>query len=206
MHNTRLLTLSAFCLLLALASSCAKPVDPGYSKLLQEVAAEKPPSANTLGGGDKVEIRVYREEKLGGEFVVSPEGTINFPLVGKLEVDGLTCAGVEDNLTNKLSAGYLQSPSVTCSVLEYNSKKVFVFGEVKQPGNFRFVDNMSVVQAIADAGGLSNRAAPDDATLVRVVQGKKVKVRVPVEAIMSGEVENLVLMPGDILVIPESVY
>jgi polysaccharide export outer membrane protein len=65
---------------------------------------------------------------------------------------------------------------------------------------------MSVVQAIAQSGGFSERAAPNETTLVRVVQGQKVKVRVPVAAIMAGEVENLPLKPGDILVVPDTIY
>lgn len=194
--------------LAVLLGACATPIDPAYQQLVQDSAqvAEETPNASVLGGGDQISLRVYGEEELGGEFVVAPEGTISFPLVGKVEVVGLTCATLEDELTGRLRDGYLVNPSVTCSVLEYNSKKIFVFGEVKKPGNFRYVDDMSVVQAISEAGGLSERAWADKTTLVRVVQGKKVRVRVPVEAIMAGEVANLELLPGDILVIPETIY
>jgi protein involved in polysaccharide export with SLBB domain len=200
--NTRFFALALAAALAA--GACAKPVDPNYLALLHDPS--EAPSANLLGAGDKLALRVYNEEHLGGEFVVAPEGSISVPLIGKVEVTGLTCARLEDLLVHKLQEGYLQKPSVTCSVLEYNSKKVFVFGEVNKPGNFRFVEEMSVVQAISEAGGLSERASADNTTLVRVVQGEKVKVRVPVEAIMAGEVENLPLLPGDILVIPETIY
>ncbi len=186
-------------------SGCKTPVDPIYLKLLDSLA-EQPPSANTLGASDKLSIRVYQEEGIGGEFVISPDGTISFPMVGKVDLEGLTCSAVEDELERRLKEGYLRAPSVTCSVLEYNSKKIFVFGEVNKPGNFRFEDQMSVVQAVTSAGGFTDRASPNDMTLVRVVQGEKVRARVPMGAIIEGQVENLPLVPGDILFVPTTLY
>ena len=186
-------------------SGCVTSVDPNYVRLL-EPTGDAPPSANTLGAGDRIAIRVYGEEGLGGEFVISPSGTINFPLTGKLQVDGMTCSGVEDELTRALREGYLRRPSVSCSVLEFNSKKIYVFGEVKRPGTFRFDDNMTVVQAVTLAGGFSERASENKTTIVRRLDGQKVRVRVPIDAIIEGEVENLQLVPGDILYVPESIY
>lgn len=196
-------------LVLLWATACSTPVDPNYLKLLERPGDvglnEATPSANTLGASDKLAIRVY-EEDLGGEFVISPDGTINFPLVGKLTVNGLTCSEVEDTLATRLKEGYLRDPSVSCSVIEFNSKKVSVFGEVKSPGNFRYEDQMSVVEAVTSAGGFTERASPNQTTLVRVVQGEKVRVRVPMGAIVEGQVENLLLQPGDIIFVPERFY
>ena len=184
--------------------ACSTTVDPNYYRLL-EVPLDAP-SANTLGPGDKIEIRVYGEEKMGGEFVVAPGGTVGFPLVGKVTVADLTCSGVEDLLTQRLKAGYIRNPSVTCSVLEFESKKIAVLGEVKKPGNFRFVDQMTVLQAVADAGGFTDRASENDTTVVRVVQGEKLKAKVPMAAIIAGEVENLQLLPDDLVVVPQTIY
>jgi len=184
---------------------CSTSVDPNYMRLL-EPTGDAPPSANTLGSGDRIGIRVYGEEDLDGEFVISPSGTINFPLTGKLQVNGMTCSGVEDELTQALREDYVRRPSVSCSVLEFNSKKIYVFGEVKRPGTFRFDDNMTVVQAVTLAGGFSERASENNMTVVREIDGRKVRVRVPVDAIIEGQVENLQLMPGDILFVPESLY
>jgi protein involved in polysaccharide export with SLBB domain len=185
---------------------CTTAIDPAYLRLVQAPVEGPAPSANTLGAGDKLSVRVYDEEKLGGEFVVAPGGTINFPLVGKLKVDGLTCAEIEDEVTRRLTEGYLHSPSVSCSVLEFESKKVAVFGEVNSPGNFRYVDRMTIVQAVADAGGFKDTASQDGTTVVRVVQGEERTARVPVSAILAGEVANLELLPGDIIVVPRSIY
>ncbi len=193
--------------LLALVAACTPPVDPGYRELLGggETGVLQP-QATTLGPGDRLAIRVYQDEKLGGEFAVASDGTISFPLVGKVEVQGLTCSHVEDDLVERLAAGYIRTPSVTCSVVAFNSKKIFVFGEVKEPGAFVFEDSMSVVQAVTLAGGFSDRAAPNETALVRTVAGEKRRVRIPMEQILRGEVENLLLLPGDILFVPTSIY
>ncbi len=185
---------------------CATAIDPAYLRLVEAPGSAETPSANTLGAGDKLSVRVYDEEKLGGEFVVAPGGTINFPLIGKLVVDGLTCSEIEDEVARRLAEGYVHSPSVTCSVLEFESKKVAVFGEVNSPGNFRYVDRMTIVQAVADAGGFKDTASQDGTTVVRVVQGEERTARVPVSAILAGEVANLELLPGDIIVVPRSIY
>ena len=191
-------------LLCVSCAGCATTVDPNYFKLLEPTSQEAPPSANTIGPTDKVSIRVYREEELGGEFVISPDGTISFPLVGKLSVAGATCSEIEDQLEERLGDNFLKEPSVSCSVIEFNSKKVSVFGEVHKPGNFSYEDRMSVVQAITSAGGFKDTASKNNTTLVRVMQGKKVRVRVPVSAIVEGEIENLALMPGDIIFVPRA--
>ncbi len=188
---------------------CSTTIDPNYLRLLQsesQAPLDDVPSANTLGPSDKITISVYNEESLQGDYVISPDGTISFPLVGKLSLNGMTCSQVEDTIAQKLRDGYIRRPSVSCSVTEFNSKKVSVFGEVKAPGNFRFEDRMSIVQAVTSAGGFTERASPSNTTLVRVVQGKKVKVRVPMESIIEGEVENLQLQPGDIIFVPTSIY
>jgi len=195
----------ALALMVLFASiSCTTPIDPNYLKLLEPTSAEALPSANTIGPSDKVTIRVYREDEIGGDFVISPDGTISFPLVGKLLVAGMTCSEIEDELETRLGNDFIKDPSVSCSVTEFNSKKISVFGEVNKPGNFAFQDQMSVVQAITGAGGFKDTAAPDNTTLVRVMQGKKVRVRVPVAAIVDGEVENLSLKPGDIIFVPRA--
>lgn len=183
---------------------CATPVDPNYSRLLLQ-SDVSPPSADTLGLGDKLSVRVYHED-LGGKFVVSPAGTINFPMVGKVVVDGLTCSEVEDKLTSALKNGFLRNPSVSCSVSEVNSKKIYVFGEVKKPGTFLFDDNMSVIQAVTLAGGFSSLASPNNTTVVRLVDGEKVQARIPMDAIIEGDVSNLQLLPGDILFVPQSLF
>jgi polysaccharide export outer membrane protein len=178
-------------------------VDPGYTRLLESGQGGLP-NADALGPDDKISLRVYQDESLNGEFVVAPDGTINFPLIGKVAALGKTCPQLEDALAAKLAAGYIRDPSVTCSVLEANSKKIFVLGEVKTPGSFRYEKDMRVVQAVTAAGGFSPLADPSATTLTRLVGGEQVKATVPMEAIVAGEIENLELQPGDIIFVPKS--
>jgi polysaccharide export outer membrane protein len=91
-------------------------------------------------------------------------------------------------------------------VKEYNSKKVFVFGEVQKPGTFTFEDGMSIVQAVTLAGGFTKTAAQNSTSVTRRVQGQEVKVRVNVQDIALGKAPNFTLEPGDIVFVPESLF
>jgi polysaccharide export outer membrane protein len=95
---------------------------------------------------------------------------------------------------------------VSVLIREYNSKKVFVFGEVQKPGTFPFEDNMSIVQAITLAGGFTKQASKNSASVTRLVNGHEEKIRVPVEDIGTGRERNFLLEPGDIVFVPESFF
>jgi polysaccharide export outer membrane protein len=161
-------------------------------------------AAATLGSGDVLEIRVYGEPDLSGAFRVSAEGTIDYPFCGRLKVAGLSSNGLVDRLIGCLQNGYLKKPQVTVFLKEYNSKKVFVFGEVQKPGTFAFEDNMSIVQAITLAGGFTKLSAKNSVIVTRVIDGDERKLKVPVESIGEGREKNFALIPGDLVYVPES--
>jgi len=158
----------------------------------------------TLGPGDVVEIRVYQEKDLSGLYRLSSDGTFEYPLVGQVKAEGLTPGTLSDLLVTRLKSGYLRNPQVTVFVKEYNSKKVFVLGQVNKPGTFVFEDKMSIVQAITLAGGFKSLAAKDRIVLTRVIDGEEKKFVVPVEQIGLGKKQNLLLQPGDIIFVPET--
>ena len=108
-------------------------------------------------------------------------------------------------LTEKLST-YLKRPYVSVYVKEFNSKKIFVFGEVKKPGTFRYEDNMSVIQAITMAGGFTERAAGNRTSVTRMVDGKEDQVVLPVEEIAEGKKKNFYLQAGDIIFVPQTYF
>ncbi len=162
-------------------------------------------SAGSLGPGDVFEVRVYNESNLTGIYRVTPEGTIDFPLVGAVRVLGLSPNAVETALRSALKDGYIRNPHVTVYVKEYNSKKIFVLGEVQRPGTFVFQDNMTVVQAVTMAGGFRPTAFKDGTIVTRMAQGKEMRIPVPVASISSGRASNFSLLPGDIIFVPESV-
>ncbi len=162
--------------------------------------------ASTLGSGDLVEVRVFQEPDLSGAYRLSTEGTIDFPLCGKVTLAGTTSSEAADALTKCLADGYLKRPQVTVLVREYTSKKVFVFGEVQRPGTFPFDENMNVIQAITLAGGFTKLASKNNTNVTRRVEGREVKIRVPVEDIGVGREKNFALEPGDIVFVPESLF
>lgn len=163
-------------------------------------------NASTLGPGDVLEVRVYREPELSGIYQVGSEGDVVFPLCQRVVVNGLTPNGAADRLRACLASGFLRDPQVSVVVKEYNSKKVFVFGEVQKPGTFVFQDGMSVVQAVTIAGGFTKTAAQNATSVTRRVNGQEVRVKVNVQDIALGKAPNFILEPGDIVFVPESLF
>lgn len=172
-----------------------KPVNSGES------------TDTTLGPGDIFDIRVYDEKELTDTFKVSSDGTIEYPLLGTVTVDRLTPTEVTRLLEQLLiDGGFLKKPNVSVLVKEYSSKKVSIFGQVKQPGTFPYQEGMRLVEAISLSGGFTSMARANDTTVTRVVNGVEKQFTVPVEAIGQGKASNFILRPGDIVFVPERVF
>ncbi len=171
------------------------PPTPDRSVLLEGAA---------LGAGDVVEVRVYQEKELTGLYRVDADGTFNFPLVGVVRAAGMNAGSLAAQLTERLRGGYLRDPQVSVFIKEFNSKKVFVLGQVAKPGTFPYEDKMTIVQAVTLAGGLKPLAAGNRLVLTRVVDGVEKKFVVPFDDVGSGEEQNVVLQPGDIVFVPET--
>jgi len=191
-------------LALLLVAACKTPQKepPRYSPP-QELAVRDAANA-TLGAADVLDVRVYQEADLSGPFRVSAEGTIDYPFCGRLKVAGLSSTALVDLISTCLRNGYLKNPQVTVFLKEYNSKKIFVFGEVQKAGTFPFEERMSIIQAITLAGGFNKLAAKNSVIVTRVIEGVERKVKVPVENIGEGRESNFALQPGDIVFVPES--
>ncbi len=190
---------SAFLLCLAgcggTGSKQTLPPLPDLSVLMQSA---------TLGPGDVVEIRVYKEKELSGLYRVGRAGRFDFPLIGQVTASGETPSDLVTQITTRLKDGYLRDPQVSVFVKEFNSKKVFVLGEVRKPGTFRYEDQMTIVQAVTLAGGLKALAAKNRLILTRVEKGDEKKYVIPFNQISEGGVKNVFLQPGDIVYAPES--
>jgi protein involved in polysaccharide export with SLBB domain len=159
---------------------------------------------NTLAANDVVEVRVYQEADLSGIYRVSPDGTLDFPLCGRVGVAEMTASDAADALTGCLKASFVRRPQVSVMVKEFNSKKVFVFGEVVKPGSFPFEEGMTIIHAVSAAGGFAKTASKNSINVTRVLLGKEVKVPVRVEDIVVGREKNFALQPGDIIFVPET--
>jgi len=157
-------------------------------------------------GEAAAEVRVFGDADLSGVYRVSSDGMINFPLVGKVKADGLSSTGLADLLTARLKDGFLKDPQVSVFVKEYNSKKVFVFGEVQKPGTFPYEDDMTIIQAITIAGGFTKTAAKNKVAVTRLEDGTEKRVFLSVEEIGRGKEKNFFMKPGDIVFVPESLF
>lgn len=140
---------------LAAAASIARAQDA-----TAQPAAFQPPTsiAETykLGTGDKLRVIVYGEDDLGGTFDVDGNGFISLPLIGQVKVSGLAANQVERAITAKFADGYLKEPRVNVEVTQY--RPFYVLGEVNRPGAYPYTDGMSVQNAVADAGGYTDKA------------------------------------------------
>lgn len=155
-------------------------------------APAKAIEAYTLGSGDKVRIIVFGEEDLGGEFVVDDAGFLRLPLIGQLAAGGRTVRQLEDDIAAKLSAQYLKNPRVSVEVLNY--RPFYIIGEVNKPGEYPFVANMSVLNAVAVAGGYTYRANESSVYIRR--KGSKEEMKYPAD-------DTTKLLPGDIVNVAE---
>lgn len=192
---------AAVLLTAALGAACGstQPV------VVEETTTEPPDT--TLGPEDVFDVRVFGEKELSSTYRVASDGTIDFPLIGTMSVTGKTPTEVADLIETELIEGdFLKRPQVSILVTEYNSKKISVFGQVKQPGTFPYQDGMSVVEAISKAGGFTSMAKANDTVVIRVVEGDEKRFKVPVEAIGEGRAPNFLLRAGDIVFVPERVF
>ncbi len=156
----------------------------------------------TLGVGDIFQVRVFRQEEMSGEYSVSSEGTISFPLIGAIPAVGKSPARLEREIRQALADGYLKNPQVSVIVKEFKSKKISVFGQVKKPGTLSYSDGMTVVEAISMAGGFTNMASKNSVNVTRKHNNKTVKYTLPIERIGKGKAANFYVSPGDVVFVP----
>jgi protein involved in polysaccharide export with SLBB domain len=178
----------------------------GGPKKLSSGGTQGRPSEDRIGIDDVFDVRVYGEPELTGTYRVANDGTIDFPLAGRLTVLGLRTGEIQNLLVTKLAAGILKSPQVTVTVKERNSQKITVFGQVAKPGQVSYYPNITIVDAIASAGGFTGIAAKNSVNLRREVSGKIETHVFPVADIAEGRSQNVMVLPGDVLVVDERVF
>lgn len=195
-------TLAAALLVAPLFWACPEAPTTGYEDMNREISEQL--TKVGLGPGDVFEVTVFGEPSLSGVHRIAPDGAIQFPLINRVEVEGLTANEIAEALRLRLQDGYLREPSVSVFVKEYGSKKVFVLGEVQRPGTFPFTAGMNIVEAITLAGGFKDSANTNYVIVTRHGSGGDQRIPVPVEKITEGEATNLSLKPGDIVFVPDT--
>jgi protein involved in polysaccharide export with SLBB domain len=144
-----------------------------------------------LGPGDRVRVIVFNETDLSGDFDVDGRGQISVPLIGEIQAGGGTVRQVERTIEQRLREGFLRDPKVSAQVIGY--RPFFILGEVRTPGSYPYVNGMTVVSAVAIAGGYTPRANKREVVIIRA--GKEMKAS-----------EEMVVMPGDTVRINERFF
>src|SRR5437879_21367 len=104
-----------------------------------------------IGAQDVLLVQVFDQQDLGGKYTVEVDGTFTFPLIGRVKAGGMTLRGFEGELKRLLADGYFRNPQVTVAVEQYRSQRVFVMGEVRQPGPVPLTRGMTRIEALARA-------------------------------------------------------
>ncbi|MCP4501014.1 MAG: hypothetical protein GY822_13730 [Deltaproteobacteria bacterium] len=159
-----------------------------------------------VGPGDILEIRVFREKELSGTFEVNGDGEIRLPLLDALVVNNLTSAEITEKVEAAYNEKYLKNAQVTVFVKDYNSRKIIVVGEVKKPGPVAYRVRMTIVEAVARAGGTTRLAAPSKTIIIREKNGERVRFLVDLNEVKRGDSADIVLYPGDIISVPVSPF
>jgi polysaccharide export outer membrane protein len=137
-------------------SGCSTPVVSGGDNDRVGTASANFVEDYKLGVSDRVRVIVYNEEALSGEFQVNAGGGIALPLIGEIKAIGHSTGELATMIQSSLAQGYLRDPRVSVEVLTY--RPYFILGEVKNPAQYPFANGMTVMNAIATAGGFTPRA------------------------------------------------
>lgn len=166
------------------------------------VAADKT-DIYQLHQGDKLMISVWREETLQKEVVVLPDGSVTFPLIGRVEVAGLSTPEVEQNITAKLKK-YFPEPIVTVVIIGIDGNRAYVTGKVMRPGSLIINGPTTVLQAISLMGGFDKFADESSIKVIRAKPDGQEILPVNYKDIISGKniSTNIQLKAGDTLVVP----
>lgn len=179
---------AALCICFALGACATDKYEP-------PVSAAQTPQEYRLGPGDQVHVVVFNQQSLTGDYQVDGSGKLAFPLIGTVQAGGKTANQVEKEIADKLSPDYLRDPNITVEVLKY--RPFYIVGEVKNPGSYPYVDGMSVINAVAVAGGFTYRAKEEDFYIRRNEDPKKSKEEAH---------QNTPVSPGDVIIVRERYF
>ena len=178
--------------------------NPGADESSAAVKVRGVPDDYIIGSGDVLQIAVWKEPEVSvPTVVVRPDGRIAIPLIKDVDVAGLSPEQAEEQITTLLSK-YINTPNVTVVVATINSKKVYVLGGVKKEGPLPYTYRMSVIQALSEAGGLTEYAKRKKIYVLRTENGKDYRLPFDYDAVIKGEKmeQNIQLLAGDTVVVP----
>jgi polysaccharide export outer membrane protein len=195
------LVLVSWMLLSGNCAQAAQTPDAGAKPATVQTAAAV--EEYKIGPQDVLRIDVWKEAELTRTVPVRPDGKISLPLLNDVQAAGLTPAQLSNVITEGLKK-FINSPQVTVTVNEINSRRVYVTGEVAHSGAFPLLPNMTVLQALSSSGGFTQFAKTKAIYVLRVEDGKQVKHPFNYKEVLAGrkQEENINLQPGDVIVVP----
>lgn len=156
-----------------------------------------------IGPLDVLRIDVWKEPEVSRLAPVRPDGKISLPLLNDLQASGLTAEQLSKVIADGLKE-YITNPQVSVSVTEFNSRRVYITGEVAHSGALSLLPKMTVLQALSSTGGFTQFARVKNIYVLRVENGKKVKHPFNYKEVVSGQSpdQDIELQPGDVIVVP----
>jgi len=148
-----------------------------------------------LSMGDKLKVTVYGHEDLSGEFEIDATGSISLPLVGDIKAIDGTANELETVIIDALRPDYLKNPRVSVELIDY--RPFYIFGEVKSPGSYPYTNGMTIISAVAVAGGFTYRARKSRIRILRGTADNQVELEVKGETL---------IRPGDVIEVPERFF
>ncbi len=183
---------------LALALACLQGGCAGSGDASMAAARNVPPLDSAdyrLGPGDKVRVTVFGEPSLSGEFEVAGNGKVSLPLIGQVQAAGASTKDFQDTVQRTLSDGFLKQPRVSVGVINY--RPYYILGEVQRPGQYPYTSGLTVLNAVATAGGFTYRATQNRVRIKHANAPKEVKLRLK---------PNTPVEPGDTIRIGERLF
>lgn len=200
--------------LLILLGACASTPPFGSGPMAVAPMSELPPptgvdlvQANApylIGPNDKLTVTVFGVEELSGDVQADSSGRVAVPLIGAVDAAGLTPAQLGETIADRLRGRYMRDPHVTVNLREASSQTFTVDGEVREPGIYPVVGNLSLMRAVATAKGLTEYSKLDDVVVFRTVNGKPMAALYNLGAIRRGNYADPRVYANDIVVVGNS--
>jgi protein involved in polysaccharide export with SLBB domain len=200
------LFLLVLCGLLPLSAEARDPAPEAPRSEASATAQARAARVYVLGPNDEVHIRVYQEEDLETRARIGQDGTITFPLLGSVNIGGRTLEQAAAVIRELLAADYLVNPQVSVAVSEYAKRRFTVLGQVQRPGAYEipFEESITLVQAIAMAGGYTRLGAPWKITVQRTAGDRKQAFKLDAAAMARDKnAKPFEILPDDIITIGE---
>jgi len=171
------------------------------NELAKKVATQDP--NYVIGSQDMLDISVWREPDFSRTVPVRPDGKISLPLLNDMQAAGLTPSQLAEELTKSLNK-FVTNPQVTIIVTQINSQRFYVLGEATRPGAYTLIPDMTILQALSNAGGFTTYANAKKIYLLRQENGKQQKLSFNYKDVISGKrtEQNIALKNGDTIVVP----